>query len=64
MTQFQFDLICKILSAGAPALADELCNSLNTLVQSYNATAEENEQLRIQLAEATSKTANSEEQAN
>lgn len=36
MTQFQFDMICKIIESGAPALANELCNSLNDLVVDYN----------------------------
>ena len=49
MTQFQFDLICKIINAGAPALANELCGSLNSLVQSYNEAIAENEKLKAQL---------------
>ena len=64
MTQFQFDLICKIISSGAPALADELCGSLDMLVQSYNKIAVENEELIAQLAEATSITVDSDEQSN
>lgn len=46
MTQFQFDLICKLVQAGAPVLADELCGALQGLVQSLNALAEENEKLK------------------
>ena len=49
MTQFQFDLICKIIESGAPALAEELCGALNNLVQNRNALAVENEQLRKEL---------------
>lgn len=48
MTQFQFDLICKIIDAGAPALATELCNSLHALVQDFNAVLAENETLKAQ----------------
>jgi hypothetical protein len=49
MTQFQFDLICKIIDTGAPVLAEELCGALNTLVQSFNSTIVENETLKAQL---------------
>lgn len=56
MTQFQFDLICKIINSGAPVLANELCGALNTLVQSYNASVEENEKLTAQIAELTKPT--------
>ena len=41
MTQFQFDIIYKIIQNGAPALADELCDCLNNLVISYNAAVQE-----------------------
>ena len=49
MTQFQFDLICKIIESGAPVLANELCSVLNTLVQSYNLAVAENTSLKTQL---------------
>ena len=39
MTQFQFELICKSLQSGVPALADELCDSLNDLVVDRNQLA-------------------------
>lgn len=42
MTQFQFDMIIKVIERGAPALADELCTSLNDLVNAYNAIRNEN----------------------
>ena len=48
MTQFQFDMICKVIQSGAPALANELCNSLNDLVVDYNKLTE-----RIQSIQAT-----------
>lgn len=54
MTQFQFDLICKIITNGAPALAGELCNALNTLVSGYDAIAKENEQLKANINALTS----------
>lgn len=50
MTQFQFDMICKVIEGGAPALANELCGVLNNLVQSYNIAVAENEQLKKQVA--------------
>jgi hypothetical protein len=49
MTQFQFDLICRVINAGAPILAEELCNSLNSLVQDFNAVLKENQELKVQL---------------
>ena len=49
MTQFQFDLICKILDQGAPVLSGELCGALNTLVLERNALVAENEQLKEQI---------------
>jgi hypothetical protein len=49
MTQFQFDVICKIIENGAPALANELCGALTALVQSYTEIVKENADLKIQL---------------
>ena len=43
MTQTQFDLICKIIQNGAPALAEELCGAIANLIQAYAALAEEKE---------------------
>ena len=48
MTQFQFDLICKIICTGAPALAEELCGALETFVQNYEQLVAENMQLKAQ----------------
>ena len=53
MTQFQFDLICKLIENGAPALANELITALQGMVQTCNATAEENVQLKAQIEELT-----------
>ena len=44
MNQFQFDAIVKIVESGAPALANELCNSLNDLVNDYNVLLKEKEE--------------------
>ena len=44
MTQYQFDTILKVIENGAPALANELCNSLNNLVNDYNALRKEKEE--------------------
>ena len=41
MTQFEFDVIVKLIENGAPALARELCGSLNNLVVDYNKTKQE-----------------------
>ena len=49
MTQFQFDMICKIIESGAPALANELNGSLNDLVQDYNKCIKENDVLKAQV---------------
>jgi hypothetical protein len=53
MTQFQFDLICKLIETGAPALANELITALQEMVKICNATAEENTQLKAQLDDLT-----------
>jgi hypothetical protein len=53
MTQFQFDLICKLIENGAPALANELITALQGMVQTCNATAEENAQLKARIEELT-----------
>ena len=45
MTQFQFDMICKSLQSGVPALANELCDSLNELVVDRNQLAAKVEEL-------------------
>lgn len=52
MTQFQFDLICKLVEAGAPVLAKELCGAMSGLVQTINNLVDENEKLKAQLEEA------------
>ena len=49
MTQFQFDVICKVIENGAPALANELCGALTVLAQSYTEIVKENADLKIQL---------------
>lgn len=54
MTQFQFDLICKIIENGAPVLANELCSALDSFVRDRNTLAAENEQLKTQIASMTS----------
>jgi hypothetical protein len=51
MTQFQFELICKIIENGAPALAQELCSALDSFVQAFNALRAENEELKKQATE-------------
>lgn len=44
MNQYQFDTIMKVIENGAPALAGELCSSLNDLVNDYNALRKEKEE--------------------
>lgn len=51
MTQFQFELICKIIENGAPVLANELCGALNAFIQEYTKVAEENKQLKAHTTE-------------
>ncbi len=46
MTQLQFELICKVIESGAPALANELCDSLDALVKERNAFAEKLDKLK------------------
>ena len=50
MNQYQFETILKIIESGAPALANELCNSLNDLVNDRNALAQENEELKAKIS--------------
>lgn len=57
MTQFQFDAIVKTVEVGAPALANELNNSLNDLVVERNNLADENEKLKKELEDYKSKEA-------
>ena len=35
MNQEQYDIICKVLRSGAPALADELITSLSIVINDY-----------------------------
>lgn len=55
MTQFQFDVICKLIDNGAPALAPELKNAILGLAQSFEAAVAENEQLKAKLEASTEK---------
>lgn len=52
MTQFQFEMICKIVQSGAPALSNELCSSLNDLVVDRNQLAKQVEDLKSQLEQS------------
>ena len=58
MTQYQFETIIKIVNNGAPALAEELNNSLNDLVIDRNNLAKENEELKKELDKLTNKKSN------
>jgi hypothetical protein len=53
MTQFEFDVIVKLVENGAPALARELCGSLNDLVVEYNQMKQELAMRNNAAAEAT-----------
>ena len=46
MTQFQYDAIIKIICSGAPALADELCESFANVVRERNNFKEEVDELK------------------
>ena len=50
MTQFQFDVICKLIDVGAPALASELKTAILGLAKSFETAVAENEQLKAKLA--------------
>lgn len=56
MNQEQYIMIKKVLYSGCPACAEELCNSLDNLVNGYNALAKELKSLK------TSKTDNEKEE--
>lgn len=49
MNQFQFDLICKLIQNGAPALSNELIGALSNIVNEANALREANAALRMEL---------------
>lgn len=53
MTQFEFDVIVKLIENGAPALARELCGSLNDLVVEYNQMKQDLAMRNKAAAEAT-----------
>lgn len=53
MTQFEFDVIVKLIENGAPALAHELCGSLNDLVVEYNQIKQDLAMRNKAAAEAT-----------
>lgn len=53
MTQFQFDVICKLIDAGAPALASELKNAILGLAKAFETAVAENEQLKAKLTETS-----------
>ena len=46
MTQLQFEIICKVIETGTPALANELCGALNDLVVDRNNLAKEVKMLK------------------
>ncbi len=52
MTQLQFEMICKIVENGAPALADELCGALDGLVKRHNFLQKEVERLSTETCDA------------
>lgn len=49
MTQFQFDMILKIIEQGVPVLYKELATALNTLVVERNTFEKENTELKTKL---------------
>lgn len=57
MTQFQFDLICKIIQNGAPALAQELCEALSNFVMDNAKLVEEYRILKEAFEASKSETA-------
>lgn len=61
MTQPQFEIIVKIVSVGAPALAAELNDALNELIIDRNKLAAECEELRA-LVKAQEENLSSDEQ--
>ena len=49
MTQFEFDVICKVVENGAPALANQLINSLSNVINEYNSAVAENAALKAEV---------------
>lgn len=67
MTQLQFQMIVKIISDGAPVLADELCTAVANLIDGYGRLETENADLKAEiyaLKNPEKDTVQSEEKAN
>lgn len=55
MNQFHYDAITKIICSGAPALADELCQSFANLVNERNSLKSELDEIKKQNKEKEEK---------
>lgn len=49
MTQIDYEIICRIIQSGAPALAMELIGALQNLINDFNAVIKERDQLKSEL---------------
>lgn len=57
MTQLEFDMICKILQNGAPAVANDLIKAITDVITAANTAITERDELKKQLEKLTSDTA-------
>lgn len=65
MTQLEFDMICKILQNGAPAVANDLIKAITDVITAANTAITERDELKKQLDKLTSDTsASAEEKAS
>ena len=51
MTQANYDIICKVIQNGAPALANELIGAISNLINDANALLTERDELKAKVAE-------------
>ena len=51
MTQANYDIICKVIQNGAPALANELIGAISNLITDANALLKERDELKAKLEE-------------
>ena len=68
MNQWQYDTICATIKKGAPALAEDLIGSLQTLLEEYHAKCKELEDTKAELEsykkETTTETSESKKEKN
>lgn len=57
MTQFEYELICKLIQSGAPALAEDLINGLANVINAANEAIRERDELKAEVERLTADSA-------